>query len=92
MKILVRLKSFEEIASVSVPTIILEERRYSIVLENLAYKNFNNMNGKYKYNPKYMASLHNKDIVVETDRYEDCYLYEGIKLGGWMINLIKEMK
>lgn len=96
MRIKAKLKSFEEIASVSVPTLFMDGDTYVIALENIAYKNFNKKEGKYMYLPSMMGGLHDKDIIVETGCYEDCFLYRNgesvVKLGRWMLNLLEKVK
>lgn len=94
--LIVKLKTFEEIASVSVPTIM--QCHYNkctfdaICLENLKFKNFNSPDGKYKFIPHLMLPLMDSELVVSTDDYEDCYYYNKdgahVKLGRWMVNII----
>ncbi len=90
MSLKVKVKSFAEIASVSVPELqYTEDRGNYIVLRHLGYRNFNTPEGKYTYDPYFMLPLAGKEITVDPDQYEHGFLYEtedvSIKFGKWML-------
>ena len=88
MKLKVKLKNFEEIASVSVPEVIYRDGRYIIMLKNLGYKNFNIQDGKYLFDSEFMIPLLNKELVVIYDNIEKSYTYKTIVFGRWMLDIL----
>ena len=100
MLLKVRFKSFQDIASVSVPILCndnKEETSFTYIgLQHLGNKNFNDPSGKYLFIPHTMVELFNKVLIINTEQYEDCFLYteDGMhsKLGRWMVDIIGKIE
>ena len=98
MKIRIKLKSFEEIASVSAPKVMYFNDKYIIMLENLGYKNFNQQDGKYLFDPETMIPLLDKELVVEYCNIESKLVYDlkdyeyKVTFGLWMVNILGKVQ